>query len=1110
MEHLRENKQIYDYYKMLLFLNESTSDFLFLWDMKEKLFHFARELPVRKEEGADGEFSYAVSSVLDMVCANDRSRVENGMRNALEGIYDSVNLDFKFTDKCGKKCWINCRGKVLRQENHEPYVMIGCLSKKVLSDRIDLLTGLMNYNKMMENLEENVKNDLCGHLMILGIDNFRDINQRMGREYGNDILRGIAEILEQMDCIAYRLDGDHFAADLIGCSRRDAEKFYCSLQKKTEDLCSFSAGMVSYPLETEKDTSILVGYAENALERAKSTGKNRLEYFSSEDYDKNIFRIKIHQEIKESIRNNFHGFELYYQPQVSSNVYQLCGAEALLRYHSDKFGFLSPAEFIPILEKSGMIISVGQWVLEEALRQCALWRQIKPDFHISVNMSYVQFQEKSIVEKVKRTVQNSGVPGNAVTLELTESMQLQNYNYFNNIFYQWREKGIQISIDDFGTGYSSLGYLKGLDVDEIKIDRCFVAHIQKSAYNYKLLSNILELAHSAHIKVCCEGVEQEEELFCLDKLFPELIQGFLFGKPVPADAFEQTYLTDGSEYHRLIARLTSRNEREKNRTPDVTDSERKYRNLKNALNSLDCAVYVIDAKNCELQYMNAACKQLTGKSDYNGKKCYQMIAGKDKQCSGCRLDGLELDACASAKALMERYGENMILQKKLLKWDGKPAVLVSVRNMQIDFEDISDRVNEQMEEAYSVINMYDRVYLSENTEALMNNLLKYLGNFYRCDRAAIFLRDEGMDIWQSTFSWRAKGIMGKGRYMELTTYERLKPWIALIEREHDIFIKAGENAGKMNEEIQNAMSAMKLVNCMMCALTFGDEVIGIITLDNIDRHEENRTLLRKAALVAEKKLFQKQKNVDEDVILHEFVEKKMDHEILSYSKMGLWQIKIDKKNHTNIMLADDNMKKLLGVDPKASPAQCFQWWYDRIGKGFCHYVENAVENMISTDKIIETEYTWNHPVRGEVTVRCVGKKTGDRNGVIIMEGYHRLLDDMERMRILVEKDAFEYFEFHEEDKSICFHSDRLLIYGNAGKERNFPETWIREKIVHPDSVERFRNLFHNVRQIEGRRSVNVLLMNNQREYHWFRLIVYAPRKDERDKDALLAVAIPVV
>ena len=192
---------------------------------------------------------------------------------------------------------------------------------------------------------------------------------------------------------------------------------------------------------------------------------------------------------------------------------------------------VGPGEFIPLLEQSGMICEVGMWVLQTAVSQCREWRKKLPDFHISVNISYVQLRQKGIEEAVLALLQQMDLPGEALTLEVTESMQLQDYSYFNKIFYEWKRYGIQISIDDFGTGYSSLSYLKSIEVDETKIDRCFVSRIQHNAYNYRLLSNMIELAHSARIKVCCEGVETEEELLALKELKPDVLQGFLFAKP---------------------------------------------------------------------------------------------------------------------------------------------------------------------------------------------------------------------------------------------------------------------------------------------------------------------------------------------------------------------------------------------------------------------------------------------------------------------------------------------------------------------------------------------------------------------------------------------------
>lgn len=274
-----------------------------------------------------------------------------------------------------------------------------------------------------------------------------------------------------------------------------------------------------------------------------------MEECREESNDKETWQAELLKELEESTENGCSGFSLVYQPQIKVGSYQLYGAEALLRYDSPVRGRVMPSDFIPLLEEKGFICKVGMWVLQTALKQCRKWREKMSDFHISVNISYVQLTQPDIKEMVLKALEESGLPGSALTLEVTESMQLQDYQYYNEIFSQWKKAGIEISVDDFGTGYSSLGYLKFLEVDEIKIDRCFVSGIQDSSYNYRLLCNILELADSANIRACCEGVEEREELQVLEELKPELAQGYLFSKPCESDLFERRYFDqEDAEY----------------------------------------------------------------------------------------------------------------------------------------------------------------------------------------------------------------------------------------------------------------------------------------------------------------------------------------------------------------------------------------------------------------------------------------------------------------------------------------------------------------------------------------------------------------------------------
>lgn len=409
---------------------------------------------------------------------------------------------------------------------------------------VDNLTGLWNTEKFMKDFGESLR-DNSGYLMIIGIDNFQNINMKGGRRFGNELLKRIAGILknDSNELIkSYRLDGDRFAVNFVNKTKEEVTDYYVSVREKVKQYCTISAGIVKYESDDKTESSLLYQYAESALSRAKEEGKDKMMFFAFADYQKALDKIQLQDELYDSMKHNYEGFSLCYQPQRNANTLDICGAEALLRYESSQRGMVSPVEFIPILEQSGKICEVGEWVLKTALRTCAKWREHVPDFHINVNISYVQLRQKHIVETVLAALHEAKLPGSALTLEVTESMQLQDYEYFNQIFSKWKREGIQIAIDDFGTGYSSLSYLKSMEADEMKIDRSFVSRLQSHTFHYHLLSHMIAFAHSAQMRVCCEGVETEEELRTLRELNPDVLQGYLLGKPYLAEEFEKTYM----------------------------------------------------------------------------------------------------------------------------------------------------------------------------------------------------------------------------------------------------------------------------------------------------------------------------------------------------------------------------------------------------------------------------------------------------------------------------------------------------------------------------------------------------------------------------------------
>ena len=529
---------------ILNFLNENTNDCFFIWEIQSGYLYFSGDIQ-KYAISSRNLPCYTLKDWIDIVYDKDLPDFLEEVEQIKKGNQLIHNSEYRVKNYKDEFIWIHCQGKCQLGENGEPIKMVGRISSTVLEHKVDPLTGVLGMGKLMQDIEKNLEEYSQGYLLIFGIDNLKSINMKYGREYGNKILKTVANSIQQAveeDKLVYRTGGDCFAVNLIGTDEKSVEKVYKKIQKDLTSYCTSSAGAVPYQRYLAPDAGTLYQYAESALDRAKILGKNMLVFFSAEDFEKKLSAIELQEELQQSVENDFKGFSLCYQAQITSQNYRLFGAEALLRYHSEHRGNVSPIEFIPILEQTGLICPVGCWVLKNALEQCKKWREQIPDFHISVNISYVQLEKDGCAKRVLDILEKSGLPGSVLTLEVTESVQLRDYPHLNEVFAQWKNAGIEISVDDFGTGYSSLSSLKNLEVDEIKIDRCFVRGIQHSAYNYRLMSNILEWANSSQIRVCCEGVETVEELTELEKLNPNLMQGYLFSKPYRVEQFEEVYL----------------------------------------------------------------------------------------------------------------------------------------------------------------------------------------------------------------------------------------------------------------------------------------------------------------------------------------------------------------------------------------------------------------------------------------------------------------------------------------------------------------------------------------------------------------------------------------
>ena len=536
--------------KLIETINRSTDDYLFIWDIPADMRWFFGDIDTHYDIRKNGSETNNTSEMMRIIHPADREAVKKSLAQISSGEKDTHNMDYRWITRDGRTVWINCHGNVIRDSKNQPYLMIGRVSEENLRHLYNPLTSLWNKNKLRLDMKQRLAQG-GGSLLLLDVDGLATINLSHGRSYGDDILKEIAQLCENLEWTetAYHVDNNDFALVLNVDSQEEILHVYKQIQEAMAEKCTITASAVPIDKALFLDETQLLDSINMTLKKAQGNGGNYLEFFSAEELSRKITSLELLEEMKQCIENDFEGFEVYYQPQVKAGTYALYGVEALLRYRSPSRGIVFPDEFIPVLEQSRLIQVVGMWVLEQSLAQCKKWRATLPDLHVSVNFSALQFEDPNLAEQVIQKVKNADLPGNALTVEITETMELRNSQQIINTIKNLKHFHINFAIDDFGTGYSNLSYLKQMNVDEIKIDRVFVSGLERATYNHNLISNVIEFAKGNAIRTCCEGVENPQELMTLEFLFPDIIQGYLFDKPNTADAIERRYIhSDFSEY----------------------------------------------------------------------------------------------------------------------------------------------------------------------------------------------------------------------------------------------------------------------------------------------------------------------------------------------------------------------------------------------------------------------------------------------------------------------------------------------------------------------------------------------------------------------------------
>ena len=549
---LKQHKFIYDLMK------NTTSDYAFMMDPAADVF-LASPSFVQTYDLPAETLEHIVEVLTPLVYMQDRKPLAalfDSLHNLTEG--RERQLDFRMRDAKGDLTWLRLKGKIGLSEEGVPNLFVGTISQLARRNSADSVTGLLNRYQFVEDLTAALRTARetggGGGLLVMGIDNFRTVNEAFNHEVGDIILRQISErILQNIPrrLSLYRLDGDEFGLIYPDADEELLTEFFIRVQREfahpqvydgRQYIVTVSAGMVFYP-QSARDPLVLHKYAQAALDAAKAGGKNRLSEFSKEVYNRWLRSLTIQEQILQDVKAGCRNFELYFQPQVAGDDQHLVGAETLLRWKNSKGRMVAPMEFITILEETKTIVPVGRWIFEQAVRTCKEWRRHIPNFHISVNMSYEQIKDLSFLEFVDDCLKRHDMPPDSVILELTESKIVGDLKFVNAQFDSFRSHGIKVAMDDFGTGYSSLSSLKNLNCDVVKIDRAFVMRILENHFDQKLVEYTVDLCHSIGMTTCIEGVERQEEYDCLIRLCKtDTIQGYLFGRPEPQDAFEKKFL----------------------------------------------------------------------------------------------------------------------------------------------------------------------------------------------------------------------------------------------------------------------------------------------------------------------------------------------------------------------------------------------------------------------------------------------------------------------------------------------------------------------------------------------------------------------------------------
>ena len=538
-------------------ITECVDDYLYIFDLQNDVLEISQSA-VKRLNITSNIITNASNEIMKSVYEEDRKMLVKNLADICEGREKIHDLHYRWIDKEGLPVWINCRGIVINDQQGKAEYLVGCLNETGNRRRADNVTGLLGGPEFLAYLRAQKDPITKGFFMHIGIDDFGAINSSRGAGYGNYILKSVAGCMKE--CLSdkqriYHLVADQYvivdldassAEDVVALKEKITDKLHnFIIAENYEAIFSISIGVIDAATFCEGTEECRKKF-EFALKKAKNMGKSGFYIFDQDDYEVFLRKGRIVAALRNAIVNNYEGFEVNYQPIVDCQSEQIIGAEALMRFSmitEEGWEYISPVEFIPLLEETGLIIPAGRYILTEAAEMCREMQKYIPDFRMNVNVSYVQILQGNVERDILDVIQKYALKPECLCAEMTESGFMDMTPSFCKFRKSLEKNGIPFVIDDFGTGYSNLHCIRDMNPSYVKLDKDFTAKAMNSARDYELYKNIISMVHSINIRICAEGIEEREWCQKMEKMEVDYLQGYYFGRPCGKEWFLKQYIS---------------------------------------------------------------------------------------------------------------------------------------------------------------------------------------------------------------------------------------------------------------------------------------------------------------------------------------------------------------------------------------------------------------------------------------------------------------------------------------------------------------------------------------------------------------------------------------